>query len=1216
MFRRVLVANRGVIACRIIRTLKRMGISSVAVYSAADRQSLHVLEADEAIAIGAAPAAESYLSQETILRAARASGAEAIHPGYGFLSENAGFAAACEAAGIAFVGPRPEHIEAFGLKHRARELAVTHKVPLLPGSGLLQDAAAARTAAARLGYPVMLKSTAGGGGIGMRLVHDAAELPGVYAAVERLAQASFRDAGLYLEKYIAHARHIEVQVLGDGRGRVIALGERDCSVQRRNQKVIEEAPAPELDDSVRQKLHDTAVRLAEAVRYRSAGTVEFLFDAATGQFFFLEVNTRLQVEHGVTEEVLGIDLVELMLRIAAGESRVIERLRPKARGVALQVRLYAEDPGRNYQPSAGVLTDVRFPANTRIETWVERGTEVTPWYDPMLAKIIVHGENRSNALARLGAALQSTRITGIETNLAFLRSVITEPAFLAGLHTTRLLENVRWNPPVVHVLESGVQSSVQDWPGRIGYWDVGVPPSGPMDEYAFRVANGLVGNERSGNSRTTAGIECTMTGPTLRFDCDAVIAVTGAPMELTLNDEPLEMWTSHAITAGSVLKLGRIAGPGCRAYLAVAGGLDVPAYLGSRATFMLGKFGGHAGRSLRAGDVLHLAQSALSATLLSGATPPTYTRHWNLGVLIGPHAAPDFFTPADIEQLFSATWTVHYNSSRTGIRLVGPKPKWARADGGEAGLHPSNIHDNAYAIGAIDFTGDMPVILGPDGPSLGGFVCPAVIVQAELWKLGQIRPGDTLQFTLLAPEAAAELARRLERSIEELEPPPTLDQVLSRPAGGIGRAPPVAMSPILGGRLGDPVQAAGRRVAVTYRQSGDAYVLVEYGAPVLDLGLRLRVHALMEAVRASGVTGLLDLTPGIRSLQVHFDPIRLPRERLLRTLEKLEDELPSLDELEVPSRIVHLPLAWNDSATRLAIEKYMQSVRADAPWCPSNLEFIRRINGLRDVEAVREIVYGASYLVLGLGDVYLGAPVATPLDPRHRLVTTKYNPARTWTPENAVGIGGAYLCVYGMEGPGGYQFVGRTLQMWNRYRVTPEFEWNRPWLLRFFDQIRFFPVSEAELNGIREDFPAGRYRLRTENSTFNLRRYREFLAREAPSIHEFKQRQQSAFEAERERWRAAGDAVEAQEERQHSTRGLRQLPEGARTLVTTVPGSVWKVLKRPGEMVEAQEPVMVIESMKMEFPVLAPFAGRVLGILAREGSSVTAGQDVMVLQPL
>jgi urea carboxylase len=430
-----------------------------------------------------------------------------------------------------------------------------------------------------------------------------------------------------------------------------------------------------------------------------------------------------------------------------------------------------------------------------------------------------------------------------------------------------------------------------------------------------------------------------------------------------------------------------------------------------------------------------------------------------------------------------------------------------------------------------------------------------------------------------------------------------------------GATPVIAASPILGGRLGDPIQTAQGRVAVTYRQSGDAYLLVEYGAAVLDIGLRLRVHALATQLRRSGLTGMLDITPGIRSLQLHFDPARLPRAQLLRVLEKLEDELPAIDSLEVPSRIVHLPLSWDDSSTRLAIEKYMQSVRPDAPWCPSNIEFIRRINGLSSIEEVRNIVFAASYLVLGLGDVYLGAPVATPIDPRHRLVTTKYNPARTWTPENAVGIGGAYLCVYGMEGPGGYQFVGRTVQMWNRYRVTREFLPNHPWLLRFFDQIRFYPVSEEELTAIREDFPAGRYPLRIEASTFNLHSYREMLTRDAASIATFKHNQQAAFDAERERWRAAGDAPESHAERLASTRGSRQLPEGTRAVATTVPGSVWKVLKRQGEMVAADEPVMVIESMKMEFAVLSPCAGRVLSVLCREGSAVSAGQDVLLLEP-
>ncbi|HEY1314020.1 MAG TPA: biotin carboxylase N-terminal domain-containing protein, partial [Steroidobacteraceae bacterium] len=302
MFHKVLVANRGAIACRIIRTLRRLGVASVAVYSDADRNSLHVAQADESVHLGAGPASESYLRQDRILAAARTTGAAAIHPGYGFLSENAEFAAACAAASIVFIGPTPQQMRDFGLKHLARDLAARHGVPLLPGSALLSNAAEAASAAALIGYPVMLKSTAGGGGIGMQLVRRESQLADAFHSVERLATKNFSRGGVFLEKYIERARHVEVQIFGNGSGRVVALGERDCSAQRRNQKLIEETPAPGLDDGVRRRLLDCAIRLGEAVEYRSAGTIEFVLDAVTQEFYFLEVNTRLQVEHGVTEE--------------------------------------------------------------------------------------------------------------------------------------------------------------------------------------------------------------------------------------------------------------------------------------------------------------------------------------------------------------------------------------------------------------------------------------------------------------------------------------------------------------------------------------------------------------------------------------------------------------------------------------------------------------------------------------------------------------------------------------------------------------------------------------------------------------------------------------------------------------------------------------------------------------------------------------------------
>ncbi len=403
---------------------------------------------------------------------------------------------------------------------------------------------------------------------------------------------------------------------------------------------------------------------------------------------------------------------------------------------------------------------------------------------------------------------------------------------------------------------------------------------------------------------------------------------------------------------------------------------------------------------------------------------------------------------------------------------------------------------------------------------------------------------------------------------------------------------------------------------MTYRQSGDRYLLVEYGPLMLDLNLRFRVHALMCWVQEQNIPGVIDLTPGIRSLQVHFDGRRLPLTKLLGLLVAAEKELPSIDDMEVPTRVVHLPLSWDDAATRLAIEKYMQSVRKDAPWCPSNIEFIRRINGLGSIDDVHKIVFDASYLVLGLGDVYLGAPVATPVDPRHRLITTKYNPARTWTPENAVGLGGAYLCVYGMEGPGGYQFVGRTLQMWNRYKQTDAFDGGKPWLLRFFDQIRFFPVTEHELLKIREDFPLGRYPLRIEASTFSLRDYNDFLRDNAQSITAFKSRQQSAFEAERERWREVGQTEYATDTSvaQAGTDTELDLPPNGRAVATHLAGNVWKISVRPGDQVAEGDPLVIVESMKMEFPVAAPCAGRVLQVFCREGSQVSAGQDLIVLE--
>jgi urea carboxylase len=1198
MFTKVLIANRGEIACRVIRTLKKMGIQSVAIYSEADANARHVLDADEGYCVGPAPAAESYLNVDKILEIAQKTGAQGIHPGYGFLSENASFAEHCESLGIAFIGPSPQQMRDFGLKHTARALAEKNGVPLLPGTGLLAGVDEAKLEAENIGYPVMLKSTAGGGGIGMQLIWGADELENAFASVQRLSSANFKDTGIYLEKYVQAARHIEVQIFGNGLGDVIALGERDCSVQRRNQKVIEETPAPNITQEVRDALAATAVKLGKAIHYRSAGTVEFVYDKSTGEFYFLEVNTRLQVEHGVTELVTGVDLVEWMILIAAGETDSFVKYQHQPSGHAIQVRLYAEDANKNFQPSSGVLTEVKFSPNARIDTWVETGSDVSPFYDPLVAKVLVHAKDRNAAVASMKSVLDETRISGIETNLEYLRQVLADDVFPAGEQITRYLNTFNYRPHTLDVLDGGVMTTIQDYPGRMGYWAVGVPPSGPMDHLAFRFGNKLVGNIEG-----EAGLEITLIGPKLKFNKAAVIAITGAPIDATLDGAPIALWQSHHVQAGSVLKLGKVEAHGCRTYLSIQGGFDVPNYLGSKSTFTLGQFGGHGGRAIRVGDVLPLSKETAKfiAKTLPVEMRPVYTSQWEIGVLYGPHGAPDFFTDDDIAMFFSTDWEVHYNSNTTGIRLIGPKPTWARKDGGEAGLHPSNIHDNAYAIGTVDFTGDMPVILGPDGPSLGGFVCPATIVQAELWKMGQLKAGDKIRFKRLTQDEAGQLELAQNAEITTLTPASSV---------AIKASTALSFTPILG-----EITETETQVKVVYRQAGDKYLLVEYGPLVLDLTLRFRIHALMQWLEKENVQGILNLTPGIRSLQVHYDSLALPVEKLLTLLKSAEALLPAVEEMEVPTRIVHLPLSWDDAATKLAIEKYMQSVRKDAPWCPSNIEFIRRINGLGSIEDVKQIVFGASYLTLGLGDVYLGAPVATPVDPRHRLVTTKYNPARTWTPENAVGIGGAYMCVYGMEGPGGYQFVGRTIQMWNRWNQTKDFKDGKPWLLRFFDQIRFYPVSEAELLQMREDFPRGKFQLKIEEQTFKLKDYTAFLDKEAESIATFKGKQQASFDAERERWIASGQANYSNEnEAGNDVAEMLELADGSSVVSSHVAGNLWQIKVNVGDEVSEGDVVVVVESMKMEISVTASCSGKVSHVLCQEGSSVSAGQQLLVIE--
>ncbi len=398
----------------------------------------------------------------------------------------------------------------------------------------------------------MLKSTAGGGGIGLTQCEDEAALDQAFDAVQRLARSNFSDGGVFLEKFVARARHIEVQLFGDGAGNVVTLGERDCSLQRRNQKVVEETPAPGLDDEHARGCRPARRRLGRAVGYRSAGTVEFVYDAVSREFYFLEVNTRLQVEHGVTEAIFGVDLVEWMIRVAAGEGPDLAAFAPRPRGHAIQARLYAEDAARGFRPSSGLISALQFPADVRVETGVEAGTEVPAVYDPMLAKLICHAPTREAAIDGLQRALAATAVHGIETNLDYLRFILRAPAFLAGEPTTRLLGTLAFRSPTIEVLQAGTHTTIQDWPGRVGYWEVGVPPSGPMDALSFRLANRLLGNDAA-----APALELTVSGPTLRFATDAVIALGGARMRATLDDSPVPWWEPVVGARGRDAEAGR-----------------------------------------------------------------------------------------------------------------------------------------------------------------------------------------------------------------------------------------------------------------------------------------------------------------------------------------------------------------------------------------------------------------------------------------------------------------------------------------------------------------------------------------------------------------------------------------------------------------------------------------------------------------------------------
>ncbi|RDW74973.1 hypothetical protein BP6252_06115 [Coleophoma cylindrospora] len=1245
VFKKILVANRGEIAVRIASTLKKLGYHVIAIYSEEDRYSRHVEIADSSFLLEGNTVPMTYLDQTQIVEIARKNKADAIIPGYGFLSENAEFAELCDLAGITWIGPTPSQMRALGLKHIARAVAQICNVPVIPGSAILKDLSHAVDQAKTIGYPVMLKSTAGGGGIGLKKCETDKELRAAFDSVKHSGQSYFKSDKIFLESLIEDARHIEVQIIGDGLGGIKTLGTRECSLQRRHQKLIEEGPVSSIPKDMLKEICEAAVRLVAYVKYRNIGTVEFIYDRRHSKFYFLEVNTRLQVEHPVTEMTSGHDLVELMVKLATSEKLSVpfiamdevlpaldhstldqstlgnltpshstlglsalgnstlghstlgpSTLSHSTLGHSIEVRIYAENPIVNFQPSSGEILTVEFPKDVRVDTWIQPGTKISLTFDPLLAKLIVMGDTRPAAVSRLIKALGETSIWGVQTNLEYLKLIVKDPMFMYGDYSTCTLQDGEFQlyQPAIQVIEPGTSTTIQDHPGRIGWWHVGIPPSGPMDDLSFCLANRILRNNPK-----CAGLECTSNGPSLKFLCATTIVVVGPPADFRIDDKPKPLSTPVLIHPLQTLTLSAPV-HGARMYIAVKGGIQVPLDHYSRSTFTLAKMGGMYGRELCTGDILPILK--VGACEIPGMQTPMpvidYEGPWILRVMAGPHAFPDYFEKASWYRFFNEPWKVHYNSNRVGLRLIGPKPVWARTDGGDAGLHPSNIHDSPYAIGSISFTGDEAIILTCDGPSLGGFVVFATVVVSDLWKMGQMRPGDEVR---LCPVSASK-AMQLRTEVRN-----TLTDLVSLP---VPLATPIFCDAIVG-----KIMEYGRHIVV--RQAGDRNLLLEFGEDKFDLKTNFHIHAFVKKIHEKDLIALSETTPGVRSLLVEYDPDVLPEE-VLAVLRAVEQSLGASLPRKVNCRYIEMPIVFDHPTTLAAVERYKNTIRSEAPYLPSNVEFLQKINALPQYTRVFDSVLKSSFIVLGLGDVFCGSPCAIPLDPRHRLFGTKYSPNRSFTPEGTVGIGGQYLCIYGTDSPGGYQLVGRTLPIFNR------FDPDKKWLLNIFDQINFYMVPEETLNAARA--ARDQSLIRIFKDELNLDAYETMVTQTAREVEIMKEQRMNHLTGmgildqliapyQYVEKPAASTTLTTSLVR-NSSMMLKKLYSADYKLTTAAAGKCWKISVQPNQMVNVDDEIACLEAMKMEIRIMSPIKGQVVKLGAEIGQTLEIGDVVAIIRPI
>ncbi|KAI9745921.1 MAG: hypothetical protein M1818_000602 [Claussenomyces sp. TS43310] len=1216
--KKVLVANRGEIAVRLIRACAKVGIKSVSIYTHSDATSLHASLADENVLL-AGDNANGYLNVTEILQICSRLHVDAVIPGYGFLSENTAFAQAVMDVGMVFIGPSPSSVADMGQKHRARNVATSAGVPVVPGTGLLQSEEEAVERAQGLGFPIMLKATGGGGGMGLQVCQDVEEVVAAFDKVKSRGETLFGNSGIFLEKYYPESHHVEVQVFGNG-----------------IDVVIEECPSPfvEKRPGMRDAITKCAVAYASKLKYKSAGTVEFLVDDVTGDFFFLEMNTRLQVEHGITELCYDVDLVALMLQQADYEmggdvgipSEYLKSLQKTSpNGVSVEVRVYAEMPYRNYAPSPGLLQAVHWPEGEglRVDTWVETGQRIAPYYDPLIAKLMVHDADRPAAIAKMLQILSDTTLQGPATNIQFLSHVVASDSFREGVTLTNFLDTrFHYEPCAIDVLAPGAFTTIQDYPARktCGH---GIPTGGPMDNISSRIANLLVGNKPGMEL-----LEMTLSGPELLFRAPAVFSVCGAPMLVSIDGEKKPMWSRLVIQAGQKLKVGAIEEGGCRSYLAIKGGFpEIPYYLGSKSgTPSLG-FGGTQGRQLQMGDWIELDPDTKKWAADVNAVytlPPDSVPSYNITEIYcmhGPHDSDDFMTRKDREMLYGTSWKIDHNSNRTGVRLVGPVPEWSRKDGGEGGSHPSNIFDYGYpSPGGINWGGDSPVVFSMDSPDLGGLLCSTTVVSADLWRLGQVKPGDSLMLRPVKFECALELSKRTEVFIDEVRSfidgksnsVPRLNFHISDTGLAHGES-----NAVLKRVPGD----GEKRPQVVYRQGGDSFMIVEIGKQTVDIMVSSRVRLLAERLQALNIKNLV-MNQNVGSVTVQFDPKVIIQQELLQCIHEIESSIEANADIKIACREIHLPIVFDHPALYESTVRYMETNRPNATYLPDNIEYLRQNNGLSTRREVFDTALKAPFLVVAVGFL-VGTPILFPLSPASGIKAQKYNPTRVSTPGGTIGMGGSLFAIYPIEAPGGYMLFARTLECWDTFGTKPGFAPHRPWLFEPFDLIRYYEVSVAEYDTLLRDFHSGRYQFDIRPATFHPQDFVK-LFRAAPDDAQIR-----AFHAAQNQGMAERLAVEnalyrdwvVEREVQRDADAARlqsMLESGAESAITIdspMNANVWKVLVQPGDVLREGEVVAILEAMKMEINVLCPpdaAGARVEAIASKPGTVVSPGARLVV----